>query len=43
MDKINEDMKEAEKNLKDMEKCCGLFVLPWKNYASIIYLLGINH
>ncbi|KAF2360309.1 Target SNARE coiled-coil domain [Trinorchestia longiramus] len=28
MDQINADMKEAEKNLSGMEKCCGLCVLP---------------
>ncbi len=28
MDQINNDMKEAEKNLTGMEKCCGLCVLP---------------
>ena len=30
MDQINQDMKDAEKNLEGMEKCCGLCVLPWK-------------
>ncbi|KAH3859356.1 hypothetical protein DPMN_102075 [Dreissena polymorpha] len=30
MDQINADMKDAEKNLEGMEKCCGLCVLPWK-------------
>ncbi|KAF2360312.1 SNAP-25 [Trinorchestia longiramus] len=30
MDQINQDMKEAEKNLSGMEKCCGIFALPWK-------------
>ena len=30
MDQINKDMKDAEKNLEGMEKCCGLCVLPWK-------------
>ena len=30
LDEINRDMKEAEKNLEGMEKCCGLCVLPWK-------------
>ncbi|XP_076360433.1 synaptosomal-associated protein 25-like isoform X2 [Tachypleus tridentatus] len=29
MDKINADVKEAEKNLTGMEKCCGLCVCPW--------------
>jgi hypothetical protein len=28
MDQINADMKEAEKNLTGMEKCCGICVLP---------------
>lgn len=32
MIQINEDMKEAEKNLQGMEKCCGLCVLPCKKY-----------
>ncbi|XP_030369524.1 synaptosomal-associated protein 25 [Scaptodrosophila lebanonensis] len=30
MDRINADMREAEKNLSGMEKCCGVCVLPWK-------------
>ncbi|XP_067941356.1 synaptosomal-associated protein 23-like isoform X1 [Watersipora subatra] len=30
MDKINTDMKDAEKSLEGLEKCCGLCVLPWK-------------
>lgn len=33
MDQINADMKEAEKNLEGMEKCCGLCVLPCKKYV----------
>lgn len=28
MDQINADMREAEKNLTGMEKCCGICVLP---------------
>lgn len=24
MDQINSDMKEAEKNLTDLDRCCGL-------------------
>ncbi|XP_061072226.1 SNARE_SNAP25N and SNARE_SNAP23C domain-containing protein isoform X2 [Conger conger] len=28
MDQINQDMKEAEKNLTDMAQCCGLCVCP---------------
>ncbi|KAL7677287.1 hypothetical protein ACOME3_003523 [Neoechinorhynchus agilis] len=34
MDRINEDMKDAEKNLEGLEKCCGLFVLPWKKIKN---------
>lgn len=30
MDKINQDIKEAEKNIDGLDKCCGLFVLPWR-------------
>lgn len=33
MDRINADMKEAEKNLSGMEKCCGICVLPWKKVS----------
>lgn len=29
MEQINQDMRDAEKNLQGMEKCCGLCVLPW--------------
>ncbi|XP_042194158.1 synaptosomal-associated protein 23 [Callorhinchus milii] len=28
LDRINQDMKEAEKNLTDLTKCCGLCVCP---------------
>ncbi|XP_065348008.1 synaptosomal-associated protein 25 isoform X3 [Cloeon dipterum] len=34
MDQINADMKEAEKNLTGMEKCCGLCVLPCNKSSS---------
>ena len=30
MDRINAAMRDAEKNLEGLEKCCGLCVLPWK-------------
>ena len=52
MTKINRDMREAEKNLEGLEKCCGLCVLPWKrslfefrnafnlNYSQLFYLLS---
>jgi len=32
MDRINAEMRDAEKNLEGLEKCCGLCVLPWKRY-----------
>ena len=34
-DRINQDMKDAEKNLEGLEKCCGLCVLPWKKYSFL--------
>jgi len=34
MDQINADMKEAEKNLTGMEKCCGICVLPCNKYVK---------
>jgi hypothetical protein len=34
-DRLNDDMKDAEKNLEGLEKCCGLFVLPWKKYLFL--------
>ncbi|KAJ8925542.1 hypothetical protein NQ315_009382, partial [Exocentrus adspersus] len=34
MDQINTDMREAEKNLTGMEKCCGLCVLPCQKGSS---------
>ncbi|XP_076843854.1 synaptosomal-associated protein 23-like isoform X2 [Brachyhypopomus gauderio] len=35
MDKINEDMKQADKNLTDLSKCCGLCVCPCDRVRSI--------
>jgi len=34
MDQINADMREAEKNLSGMEKCCGLCTLPCGKKSS---------
>lgn len=34
LDQINQDMRDAEKNLEGMDKCCGLCVLPWKRGKS---------
>lgn len=35
MDQINADMREAEKNLSGMEKCCGICVLPCNKYENV--------
>ncbi|CAL8303758.1 unnamed protein product [Boreogadus saida] len=35
MDQINQDMRQAEKNLKDLSKCCGLCVCPCDRVTSI--------
>lgn len=32
MDQINQDMRQAEKNLTDLSKCCGLCVCPCDRY-----------
>ena len=32
LDQINVDMREAERNLTGLEKCCGLCVCPWKRF-----------
>nr|BBD06055.1 synaptosome-associated protein-25 a [Oncorhynchus keta] len=34
MNHINQDMKEAEKSLKDLGKCCGLFICPCNKMKS---------
>jgi len=39
MDQINQDMRDAEKNLEGMEKCCGLCVLPWKRYDTALSMV----
>lgn len=35
MDRINAAMRDAEKNLEGLEKCCGLCVLPWKRSKNV--------
>jgi hypothetical protein len=46
MDRINAEMRDAEKNLEGLEKCCGLCVLPWKRlsdiFISIISFLNMS-
>lgn len=39
MDQIHADMREAEKNLSGMEKCCGICVLPCKKYVTIFFYI----
>lgn len=41
MDQINADMREAEKNLSGMEKCCGICVLPC-NKCVLIFLITLH-
>ncbi len=42
MDTIHEDIKHTEQNLDNLEKCCGLFTLPWKKYVhpDLFHLLS---
>ncbi|XP_062523872.1 synaptosomal-associated protein 23-like [Corticium candelabrum] len=35
LDQINEDVRHAEKNLTEMEKCCGLCLCPCKRTKNI--------
>ena len=30
---INQHVKETEEEFDELEKCCGLFTLPWKKWA----------
>lgn len=44
MDQINQDMRQAEKNLTDLSKCCGLCVCPCDRYTKHSELLKVaNH
>lgn len=38
LDQINVDMKEAERNLTGLEKCCGLCVCPWRRLKTMLIL-----
>ncbi|KAK5857702.1 hypothetical protein PBY51_010929 [Eleginops maclovinus] len=35
MDQINQDMRQAERNLTDLSKCCGICVCPCDRVSSI--------
>ena len=43
MDQINQDMRQAEKNLTDLSKCCGLCVCPCDRYTVRSELLKPHH
>jgi len=34
MNAINDEMHKAEKELENLEKCCGLCVLPWNRSVN---------
>uniref|UniRef100_G3VMJ0 Synaptosome associated protein 23 n=1 Tax=Sarcophilus harrisii TaxID=9305 RepID=G3VMJ0_SARHA len=34
MDQINKDMRETEKTLTELNKCCGLCVCPWNRFNT---------
>ena len=36
LDQINVDMREAERNLTGLEKCCGLCVCPWRRSDVLV-------
>jgi len=34
LDEINLGIRDAETHIEDMEKCCGLCILPWKRFRK---------
>ena len=34
LDEINIGIRDAETHIEDMEKCCGLCILPWKRFRK---------
>lgn len=42
LDQINVDMKEAERNLTGLEKCCGLCVCPWRRSVLVVQKQSVN-
>ena len=38
MDQINNDMRQAEEQLNNLEKCCGCCVCPWNRVKSLLLL-----
>ena len=36
MDQINNDMRQAEEQLNNLEKCCGCCVCPWNRVRSLL-------
>jgi len=40
LDTMNQDMREAERNMEQMEKCCGLCVCPWRRRRNFEKMSG---
>ncbi|OQV19820.1 putative Synaptosomal-associated protein 23 [Hypsibius exemplaris] len=40
LDTMNQDLREAERNMEQMEKCCGLCVCPWRKRRNFEKLSG---
>ena len=36
---INYEMHNAEEELENLEKCCGLCVLPWDRYVMMMTMM----
>ena len=36
MNTVNKDMRDAEKNLAGLEKCCGLCSCPWQKVLTLL-------
>lgn len=43
MDQINKDMREAEKNLTELNKCCGLCVCPCNRLVKSWLILQVDY
>jgi len=40
---MNYEMHNAEEELENLEKCCGLCVLPWDRYVCRAVSAGLTH
>ena len=43
LETMNDDMHEAEHDLENLEKCCGLCVLPWNRFARYYDVKSTRH